>query len=441
MQPLHHNSPEFSVSEISQALKRTVETSFSHVRIRGEISSFKVHSSGHAYFALKDESAVLDAVCWRGSVSRLQIHPEEGMEVIATGKLTTYPGRSKYQVVVENMEIAGEGALLKLLEERKKKLAAEGLFDELRKKPIPLLPQIIGVVTSPTGAVIKDILHRIEDRFPSHVVVWPVLVQGDGAAEQIAGAVTGFNELDVKPDLLIVARGGGSLEDLWCFNEEVVVRSIADSQIPVISAVGHETDVTLCDFVADKRAPTPTAAAEFAVPVRRDLLTHIQHSHSRIQSFTVQKVTVFETQVESLKRGIPDLENLLGDWMQRIDDWAERFGVATQAYIQGRQDRTSVVSSRLVHPQQSIERWESMLDGLANRLAPIGQRVLSDSEAQLQRWSQLLESYSYTRTLERGFSLTLDNQGQIVSSVNQVSEGDNLTLRFKDGEHKAQVTG
>ena len=271
------NVPEFSVSEISQAVKRTLEGTFERVRVRGEISGFKRAASGHLYMAMKDDAAVLDAVCWRGTAGRLSIQPEDGMEVIATGRLTSYPGRSKYQIVIDSLELAGEGALLKLLEDRRRKLAAEGLFDEGRKQALPFLPQVIGVVTSPTGAVIRDILHRLADRFPRHVLVWPVLVQGEGAAEQVAAAIRGFNALPPagkvpRPDLLIVARGGGSLEDLWAFNEEVVVRAAAESQIPLISAVGHETDTTLIDYAADRRAPTPTAAAEIAVPVRRELL-------------------------------------------------------------------------------------------------------------------------------------------------------------------------
>jgi exodeoxyribonuclease VII large subunit len=268
------NAPEFTVSELSSALRRTVEDAYGHVRVRGEISGFRgPHSSGHCYFALKDESAKIEAVIWKGVHNRMRFKPQEGLEVIATGKLTTYPGSSKYQIVIEAIEPAGIGALMALMEERKRKLGAEGLFDEARKQLLPWLPDVIGVVTSPTGAVIRDILHRLEDRFPRRVLVWPVRVQGDGSAEQIAAAIRGFNALPKggsipRPDLLIVARGGGSLEDLWSFNEEIVVRAAADSMIPLISAVGHETDITLIDFAADKRAPTPTAAAEMAVPVR-----------------------------------------------------------------------------------------------------------------------------------------------------------------------------
>ena len=271
------NRPVLSVSELSHSLKRVVEDTFAHVRVRGELSRFTLARSGHMYVTLKDENAVLDGVCWKGTVARLAVHPEEGMEVVVTGRLSTYSGRSSYQIVIEQMEMAGEGALLKLLEDRRKKLLAEGLFDDERKQLLPTLPEVIGVVTSPTGAVIRDILHRLRDRFPRHVLLWPTNVQGDGAAESIAAAIDGFNTLAPggvvpRPDLLIVARGGGSLEDLWAFNEEVVIRAAAESDIPLISAVGHETDTTLIDFASDQRAPTPTAAAEMAVPVRRDLL-------------------------------------------------------------------------------------------------------------------------------------------------------------------------
>ena len=281
------NLPEFSVSELSQALKRVVEGNFEHVRVRGEISGFKRAGSGHLYMSLKDENAVMDAVCWRGVAGRLQIQPEDGLEVIAVGRLTTYPARSRCQIVIEQLELAGEGALLKLLEARRRKLAAEGLFDQERKRPLPFLPEVIGVVTSPSGAVIRDILHRLADRFPRRVLLWPVLVQGEDAAAQVAAAIEGFNKLAPggavpRPDLLIVARGGGSLEDLWSFNEEIVVRAAAASEIPLISAVGHETDTTLIDFAADRRAPTPTAAAEIAVPVRAELLADVMDYSRRM---------------------------------------------------------------------------------------------------------------------------------------------------------------
>jgi exodeoxyribonuclease VII large subunit len=296
------NAPVLSVSALSVALKRTVEDAFGFVRVRGEISQPKRHGSGHVYLRLKDETAVIEAVCWRGTAQRLAVRPEEGLEVIVTGRLTTYPGRSQYQLVVETMELAGEGALLKMLEERRRRLAAEGLFDADAKRPLPYLPVVIGVVTSPTGAVIRDILHRLADRFPRHVLLWPVAVQGEGAAAQVAAAIRGFSAIVPggpvpRPDLVIVARGGGSLDDLMAFNEEVVVRAVADCTIPLIEAVGHETDTTLIDFAADRRAPTPTAAAEMAVPVRADLIATVQDLARRGAAAAARMVTERGTRV------------------------------------------------------------------------------------------------------------------------------------------------
>src|ERR1700674_4378481 len=327
------NLPEFTVSEISQAVKRTLEGNFERVRVRGEISGFKRAASGHLYFALKDEEAKLDGVCWRGTAGRLAIAPEDGLEVIATGRISSYPRRSSYQLIIESLELAGEGALLKLLEERRKKLAAEGLFDPARKQALPFLPEVIGVVTSPTGAVIRDILHRLRDRFPRHVLIWPVLVQGEGAKDQIAAAIAGFNAIVPggkvpRPDLLIVARGGGSLEDLWAFNEEIVVRAAAESRIPLISAVGHETDTTLIDFAADVRAPTPTAAAEMAVPVRAELVTQVGDLARRNLACWRRGVEVKRRELRGLMRAWPRAEALLSLPRQRVDAAAERLARA-----------------------------------------------------------------------------------------------------------------
>src|SRR4249920_3593887 len=311
------NAPEFTVTELSSALKRTVEDAYGHVRVRGEISGYRgPHASGHCYFALKDEGARIDAVIWRGVFGRIRFKPEEGLEVIVTGRLTTYPGRSSYQIVIDRLEPAGIGALMKLLEERKKKLAAEGLFDEARKQLLPFLPRVIGVVTSPTGAVIRDILHRLEDRFPRRVLVWPVRVQGETSAAEVANAIRRFNELPEfgpipRPDLIIVARGGGSLEDLWSFNEESVVRAAADSIIPLISAVGHETDITLIDFAADKRAPTPTAAAEMAVPVRSELLVQVDSLARRSLACWQRCQEARRTELRAAMRALPTAEELL----------------------------------------------------------------------------------------------------------------------------------
>src|SRR5579871_1144847 len=308
------NVPELTVSELSAALKRTVEDTYNYVRVRGEISGYRgPHSSGHAYFSLKDEGARIDAVIWKMAFARMRIKPEEGLEVVATGRLTTYPGRSTYQIVIESLAPAGIGALMALLEQRKRKLAAEGLFDEARKRRLPYLPTVIGVVTSPTGAVIRDILHRLAERFPRHVVVWPVRVQGDGAAEEIAAAIRGFNALSEggripRPDLLIVARGGGSIEDLWSFNEEIVVRAAADSAIPLISAVGHETDFTLIDFASDRRAPTPTAAAEIAVPVRTEMIRRIDGLVRRALSCWARGQDSRRTELRAAIRALPSAD-------------------------------------------------------------------------------------------------------------------------------------
>ena len=318
------NAAALSVSEISAALKRAVEDRFGFVRVRGELSGVKRAASGHLYLSLKDDVARLDAVMWRGTVGRLAFQPEDGLEVIATGKLTTYPGRSNYQMVVERMEVAGEGALLALLARTKARLEAEGLFDPARKKPLPFLPRVIGVVTSPTGAVIRDILHRLADRFPTRVLVWPVLVQGQGAAEQVAAAVRGFAAIAPggavpRPDLVIVARGGGSIEDLWAFNEEAVVRAVADCPIPVISAVGHETDTTLVDFAADRRAPTPTAAAEMAVPVREELRGQLAELGLRQRRAVVRPLNLGRERLAARAERLPAPQALLSPYAQRLD--------------------------------------------------------------------------------------------------------------------------
>src|SRR2546421_2403540 len=317
------NLPELTVSELSASLKRTLEDAFGYVRVRGELGNVKYHSSGHIYLDLKDDKACLAGVIWRTSAQRIKVKLEAGLEVVVTGRITTYPGQSKYQIVVETLEPAGLGALMALLEERKRKLAAEGLFEAARKQLLPFLPAIVGVVTSPTGAVIRDILHRLADRFPRHVLVWPVRVQGDGSAEEVAAAIRGFNAMAPggripRPDILIVARGGGSLEDLWSFNEEIVVRAAAESLIPLISAVGHETDVTLIDFAADKRCPTPTAAAECAVPVRSELLTRIDSLARRQTSGWARGMDARRTELRAATRVLPAADELLAGPRQKL---------------------------------------------------------------------------------------------------------------------------
>ena len=486
------NAPEFTVSELSSALRRTVEDAYGHVRVRGEISGFRgPHSSGHCYFALKDDGAKIDAVIWRSAFYRMRFKPQEGLEVIATGKLTTFPGKSSYQIVIETLEPAGVGALMALLEERKKKLAAEGLFDEGRKQLLPWLPEVIGVVTSPTGAVIRDILHRLEDRFPRRVLVWPVKVQGEGSAEQIAAAIRGFNALPQegripRPDLLIVARGGGSLEDLWSFNEEIVVRAAAESMIPLISAVGHETDVTLIDFAADKRAPTPTAAAEMAVPVRAELYVEVAALARRTMLCWQRGHDLRRNELRAAVRAFPGLAELLAIPRQRLDAGSSalprslrtnthahfrRFAGAgarltvrvLRAQLAQAQQRIAACGERMAHSAKSLVRNRSdRFAGLAIRLkasklsnaqaqraaiARDHERLLRLSErahralaistqrlqARVAHSGQLLGALSYRSILARGFALVRDAQNHPVHSASQVGPGARLSVEFADG--------
>ncbi|WP_299623924.1 exodeoxyribonuclease VII large subunit [Pelagibius sp.] len=441
--PSISNVPEFSVSEISQAVKRTLEGTFERVRVRGEISGFKRAASGHLYLALKDENAVLDGVCWRGTAGRLAIQPEDGMEVIASGRITSYPGRSKYQIVIEALELAGQGALLKLLEERRRKLAEEGLFDEARKRPLPFLPGVIGVVTSPSGAVIRDILHRLADRFPRRVLVWPVLVQGEGAAAQVAAAIRGFNALPEagevpRPDLLIVARGGGSLEDLWSFNEEVVVRAAADSEIPLISAVGHETDTTLIDFAADRRAPTPTAAAEMAVPVRRELLLQVSDLDRRLLAAANRLMDERRTQVEGLGRGLVDPRRLLEELTQRLDERVERLRAAWTRLLKDGQAQVARLQAALPHPRQLLTVKREQLAAAAGRLETLQPRLLSERRGEVESLGRVLESISYKNVLQRGYAVVRGPEGAITSAA-AVQPGQALRLEFADGT--AAATG
>lgn len=343
--------PEYTVSEISFEIKKFVETTFNRVKIRGEIFGAKRADSGHWYLSLKDPNAVLSAVIWKGTASRLSFKPEDGMEVIATGKITTFAGKSSYQLVIEQMEIAGAGALLKLLDERKQKFAAEGLFDPAHKKPVPFLPDVIGVVTSASGAVIRDIIHRVRDRFPCRIIVWPTPVQGEGAAEKIAAAVRGFNALPrggavPRPDVLIVARGGGSLEDLWPFNEEIVIRAVYDSEIPLISAVGHETDTMLIDYVSDLRAPTPTGAAEFAVPVKAEISATLSTAQSRLSNAVNRYFEERRSRLDGLSRGIPNLEQILAESRQKLDDRVERLQLAFGNMLKNKQNQIAQTSLR-----------------------------------------------------------------------------------------------
>ncbi|HVF37570.1 MAG TPA: exodeoxyribonuclease VII large subunit [Sphingomicrobium sp.] len=413
------NAAPLSVSELSGALKRTVETAFGLVRVRGEISGWKRHGSGHCYFTLKDENACIDSVIWKGQAAGLAFVPEDGAEVIATGKLTTYPGRSKYQIVVSRMELAGEGALMALLDKRRRALAAEGLFDEAKKRRIPFLPRMIGVVTSPTGAVIRDILHRLEDRCPTHVIVWPVPVQGEGAAQKVAAAIRGFAEMSPRPDLLIVARGGGSIEDLWAFNEEEVVRAAAASPIPLISAVGHETDTTLIDFASDRRAPTPTAAAEMAVPVRAELAAFLGELGHRQSGCVTRSASRAAERLEQASNRWPEAANLFAPFAQRIDDIADRLPRALgQRTAHARADLATVAP-----------RLQSRL--LEERSARAQERLAS-----LWRLAELAHP---ERPLRRGFVRVTDRAGKTIIHSAEARSAGSIDLHFADGRVAAQV--
>lgn len=434
------NQAALSITEISALLKRTVEDRFGFVRVRGELSGVKRAASGHLYLSLKDEGARLDGVMWKGNVARLGFVPEDGVEVIATGKLTTYPGRSNYQIVIERMEIAGEGALLALLAKTKARLEAEGLFDPRRKRRLPYLPRVIGVVTSPTGAVIRDILHRLADRFPSHVILWPVLVQGQGAAEQVAAAVRGFSALApggpvARPDVLIVGRGGGSIEDLWAFNEEIVVRAIAESTIPVISAVGHETDTTLADFAADLRAPTPTAAAEMAVPVREDLLATVAEMALRARRAAVRPVVLGRERLEARAQRLPTPQDLIAIKAQALDDANERLrrglgGVAQQAGV-----RLQRAAGRLSLPLLSA-RLDRARDRLvAQRLNPamLAARHAADRQ-RLDAITRVMASLNPDNVLNRGYVRVTGADGHTLVGRAQAAHEAGLTLHFRDGK-------
>jgi exodeoxyribonuclease VII large subunit len=479
------NAAEYTVSEISGALKRTVEDAFGNVRVRGEISGYRgPHSSGHAYFSLKDDRARIEAVVWRSTFGRLKFKPEEGMEVIATGRLTTYANASKYQIVIDQIEPAGAGALMALLEERRKKLEAEGLFAAERKRPLPYLPRVIGVVTSPTGAVIRDIIHRITDRYPLHVIVWPVRVQGDTAGPEVAAAVEGFNALEsggpiAKPDLLIVARGGGSLEDLWGFNDEIVVRAVAASGIPIISAVGHETDWTLIDHAADMRAPTPTGAAELAVPVKAELEATVASLGARLRGATSRAADKRRQALRAAMRALPTADQLLALPRQRLDGISARLARGLEVAIERKTARLararlspSMLSRRLREDgrrvSQATERLSvsfrnlvgnrrARFDRHAARVSPavllgrlrqsserlelLGARADRAGNARLERMgarlaqsSRLLDTLSHRSVLERGFALVVGADGGLVKRAAALSPGDEVTIRFADGD-------
>jgi exodeoxyribonuclease VII large subunit len=492
------NAQEWSVSDLAGALKRTLEDAFGHVRLRGEVSGYRgPHSSGHAYFCIKDQNARIDAVIWKGAFSKLRIRPEEGMEVIATGRITTFPGSSKYQIVVESLEPAGIGALMALLEERRRKLNAEGLFAPERKRRLPFLPQVVGVVTSPTGAVIRDILHRLEDRFPRRVLVWPVRVQGETCAAEVAAAIRGFNALEPggripRPDVLIVARGGGSIEDLWGFNEEIVVRAAAESAIPLVSAVGHETDTTLIDHAADVRAPTPTGAAEMVVPVRVELMAAVNDLSRRHFEAALRLVERRRSDLRATARAMPSAEALFSPKRQRLDLAATKLYPALSRNARGHEERLLKVARQLayVSPVANVARMRARLDAVgprpynavcrsillreeslkqigrrlvvsretllrtertrlaqasetaqrvAERLGPALQGQLARKADRLKAVTKLFDSLSYKSVLKRGFALVRDAEGRPMNSAEAVHDGQALVLEFADG--KADATG
>lgn len=413
--------PQFSVSEISFAIKKTVENTFAKVRVKGEIFGCKRADSGHYYLSLKDENALLSAVCWKGVAMGLPVKPEDGIEVVATGRITTFSGKSSYQLVIENLEVAGTGALLKLLEERRKKFAAEGLFDVAHKKALPYLPEVIGVVTSPTGAVIRDIIHRVTDRFPRRVIVWPAQVQGEGAADQIAAAINGFNKIASggllpRPDVLIVARGGGSLEDLWCFNEEAVVRAVYNSDIPIVSAVGHETDTMLIDYAADVRAPTPTGAAEFVVPVRSELAAKLMLQGSRMVNSIHRLYQENKNLLDGLVRGIPNLEQILSDNVQKLDDKVERLNLAFKNYVTQKENALNLNEIKPIYITNIVEKKSESLQNLSLRL----------------------ESVSVESVLRRGFAWVKNQRGKTVYNSGEALRSHELEITFADGRIKTR---
>jgi exodeoxyribonuclease VII large subunit len=484
------NEPEFSVSEISGAIKRAIESGFSHVRIRGEVGRVSMPRSGHIYLDLKDDKSVISAVVWKGVAGRLATHPEEGLEVVATGRITTFGGQSKYQLVIEDMKPAGVGALMAMLEKRKAALQAEGLFDPALKVDLPYLPEVIGVITSPSGAVIRDILHRLRDRFPRKVLIWPVAVQGKNCAPEVTRAIEGFNAMSLggalpRPDLLIVARGGGSLEDLWGFNEENVARAAAASQIPLISAVGHETDTTLIDFVSDVRAPTPTAAAELAVPVRHELLASVAASEARMAQSVSNLLTMRQQRLRDLGRALPRPDTLLDGPQQKLDLWGDRLPAGLIKLVQGYRLRVSewagslrpaslrraviaedkrlqalaprlapglirVVgakrealghrSDRLnVTPlQQDMVRKLKELSRLAGRLSDAGARQIGNWKEQIAALDRLRETLGYKATLRRGYAV-VHGDGAVVTSKKSASAATKLEVEFADG--RLQLSG
>ena len=438
------NAPFMTIGELSQRLKATVEGAFEYVRVRAEISRPTRAPSGHLYFTLKDDRSTLAAVCWKTVAGNLAVQPEEGLEVICTGKLTIYPGQSKYQIVVNQMEMAGEGAMLKQLEERRRKLAAEGLFDAERKRPLPQMPAVIGVVTSPTGAVIRDILHRLQDRFGVQVLVWGTLVQGPSAAGQVAAAIRGFDAMPAdgtvpRPDLVIVARGGGSLEDLWAFNEEIVVRAAAECSIPLISAIGHETDTTLIDYASDLRAPTPTAAAEQAVPVRAELLARLQESEARLHRSIGQRMETAGQAVRSAARALLDPLEVIGRRGQTLDLAVAGLNNVMDKLLAQQNIRLARLAEYIRPPERRLAEVGASLTHLSGRMETALMQSLDNRHQAITALGKLLDANSFERVLERGFAMVTDGAGVPVKRAADAPAGATVTLRFADASRDAQL--
>ncbi|MGU9962393.1 MAG: exodeoxyribonuclease VII large subunit [Candidatus Puniceispirillales bacterium WSBS_2018_MAG_OTU23] len=442
--PSADNNPILSLGELSQSLKKTVESVFDQVRVRAEVSRPTRPGSGHIYFTLKDDSATLDAVCWKAIAPQLSVQPEEGLEVIATGKLTTYPGRSKYQIIIKELELAGEGALLKQLEERKQRLTAEGLFDPTKKQKIPAMPLVVGVITSPTGAVIRDILHRLGERFPVHVIVWPVLVQGASAGAEITAAINGFDALKDMPsppvpvpDIVIVARGGGALEDLMAFNEENVVRAVAACRLPLISAVGHETDTTLIDFAADLRAPTPTAAAELATPVKADLLARLNDLETRLSRNLTQRMEASGQHLRNLHRALADPDMAMSSKHQQLDITAEALSRHLDNIIRRGVENLRQYDTCLPTPIEQITALQTQVAMLSQRMCHWIDAKTSFIESRLEQASRLLEASSFQKVLSRGFALVTGADGQVMRQAEQYGDGEDILIRLSHGQRKA----
>jgi len=442
---IKENIPEYSVTELSSALKSTIEDNFGYVRIKGELSGINKHSSGHIYLTLKDENAIINGIIWRSSVAKIKIQPEEGLEVICSGKISTgynpgrYPGRSNYQITIDSMKPAGVGALMAILEERKQKLKIEGLFEEIHKKTLPKYPTSIGVITSPTGAVLQDIKHRISDRFPCNIILWPVPVQGNDAAELIENAILGFNTLDEskiqKPDVIILARGGGSIEDLWCFNEEEVVRAVFQSQIPVISAIGHETDTTLVDYAADMRASTPTAAAELATPAKDILITELSENSNRLNSSIKNIVSMSRERVVSVQKLLPSYQNLFNLKLNDINILAQRLPTAIKIYLQNEITNLQTSSSKLNLKilKEKIKNSQNSLSSLKNQLTNNSKTNLSTQSNRVLSASKLLESLSYKSVIKRGFSVVRNSSNIILTKKTDVLNDKKLNVETKFG--------